>query len=349
MGDDDKTKCSSEEAVVPSALTCLSSDGDGKCATLEATYSSSVDKIHCCRMMCNNKNGGFAPWKKTRTDDKQNCPEKGGPYKVSDTAYCDTDTCGGSKDQTTCCQKSCSVGFVLSADKAKVDSDETVDAFCEDGDFQVSSTAHCVGPTCDADADRATCCQQKCKGSKEGKGFKIKADKDKKAEGTCDGTDTVHATGFCVGSPCATSDKATCCQESCSVGFRMTEKEKKEGSSQFCPAKVTDSLADAKCAGAPCKASDSDVCCAEKCSAAKDDNEANGFIDAGDIKKQQKKCPVNSKVLASGKCAGKCAATDEDACCKDDSNNTTGPGTTDANGVGLVSSVAMLVILSAAF
>merc|ERR1711924_162865 len=126
----------------------------------------------------------------------------------------------------------------------------------------------------------------------------------------------------------------------------MGDKEKKEGSSQFCPDKVTDSLADAKCAGSPCKASDADTCCAEKCSAKKDDNMDNGFMDAGPVQKQQKKCKASHKVVASGKCARKCAASDEDVCCKE-GNNTTAQGTTDANGVGLVSSVAMLVILSA--
>jgi len=342
--DDDKQKCASEQAVVPAALKCVSSDGDSKCATAEATYSSKVDKKHCCRMMCKNTVGGFASWMKTRSDERQNCPEKGGAYKVSDTAYCASDTCG-SKDQNTCCQKQCSVGFVLFADKTKVDSDEAVDTFCEEGDFQISD-AHCAGPTC-TDVDRAVCCQQKCSGSKEGKGFKTKTE-DKTAEGTCDDTDTVHATAFCVGSPCGSTDKGTCCQESCSVGFRKEEKEVKVGSSQFCN-KFTDSLADAKCAGSPCKTTDSGTCCAEKCSATFYDNK--GKPSTGSSSKdsaQQKECKEpSSKVSASGTCVGACADSDEDACCE--VNNSTPEGTADAHGVGLVSSVAMLVALSAAF
>merc|ERR1712100_191084 len=132
---------------------------------------------------------------------------------------------------------------------------------------------------------------------------------------------TVHATGYCKGSSCGSSDAGTCCQEKCSKGFKLNGATTKEANT--C-AKDSTLATDIKCAGSPCAATDAKLCCNEKCT-----DKKTGFKVKGASSKEPNECKAKETVATKGMCKGDCSSDDASTCCLKGANET-----------GLVSSVS---------
>merc|ERR1712023_198184 len=140
-----------------------------------------------------------------------------------------------------------------------------------------------------------------------------------------------HATAYCTKSSCAASDAGTCCQQSCSKGWKLNGATTKEANT--CPKDTT--LGDGKCKGSPCAAADDKICCNEKCT-----DKKKGFKVHKGTGKEPNECKKGEIVASKGMCKGDCSSDDAATCCQKANDSS---ATTDAKSFGLASVVAGLV------
>lgn len=342
-----KTACATAGNKVPADLKCftIESSSGTKCSQVAAAdaWAKDLDVAHCCRQMCNDATGGFETAKASAA--KPDCPTTGGTYQVSETAYCAGQACADS-DQSTCCQKKCTDGFVLHG-VTKVTANGN-DQNCAVGADRISPTAYCAGSTCAA-SDASTCCQQKC-----GDGYELFGGTTTGKRQCATGL-RVSPDAFCSGPTCMATDDSTCCetkcdkagagfelnggttsgmsqcakdlrvhpteycdgtscttssgvccQQKCTAGFKLKGA---TGTGTECGADLT-VHATAYCKGATCAASDAGTCCQQTCS--------KGFKLHGATTKESNTCGKDTTLASDAKCVGSpCASSDSTTCCNE--------------------------------
>jgi hypothetical protein len=343
--------CATASNKVPASLYCRTTDNAGKCASAApTTHTSDVDKAHCCRQMCNDASGGFQLNAGTSTTLKK-CPVAGTgtgiTYQVSQTAHCASQACVEATDQTACCQKKCTDGFLLDG-ITKVTANGN-DQNCAAGADRVSPTAYCVGSNCAA-SDAGACCQNKCSDGYELFGGTTTGKRQ------CATGLRVSPDAYCSGPTCASTDDATCCETKCdkaaagyelhgrsTTGMSQCAKDLRVAPTEYCDGTACASSSGVCCqqkctagfklkgatgtgaecgtdltvhATAYCKessctvASDAGTCCQQKCS--------KGYKVFGATTKESNTCVKDTTLASDAKCTGSpCADADTKICCNE--------------------------------
>jgi hypothetical protein len=219
------------------------------------------------------------------------------------------ETTWSDEDRKECCRMPCSAKWQLK------DGGDTTKSFeCDEGDFQVHTTAVCAADTCTA-GDKATCCQKKCAKAVVLFGEDTSATE---VDVACksDTSDLISTSAFCTGATCKDTD-TQCCQQKCSDGFVLNgvtdTSETNSGAAKLACDEGLLINTDAKlgfCAKTKCASSDAKTCCQTKCTAAKGYELFGGKTDG------KFQCAKDLRVHPTGNCKGTDCKASGSVCCQ---------------------------------